>query len=87
MARLIAPATPRSVAPTPAPAPSPGPAAFVPALPPSDTPLGDDPAQPSAGERSLLRRGLGRAGTVLTSWRGVLAPGSLAPRRKSLLGE
>lgn len=41
----------------------------------------------TAAEQSLLRRATGRAGTVLTGWRGVLAPGALAPARKTLLGE
>lgn len=58
------------------------PAAPVPALPPA--PANDGLAP---GERSLLRRAAGRAGTVLTGWRGVLAPGALAPTRKRLLGE
>lgn len=41
----------------------------------------------TAAEQNLLRRSTGRAGTVLTGWRGVLAPGVLAPARKTLLGE
>jgi hypothetical protein len=38
-------------------------------------------------ELNLARRERGRTGTVLTSWRGVLEPGALAPVRKNLLGE
>lgn len=41
----------------------------------------------TSAEQSLLHRTAGRAGTVLTGWRGVLAPGALAPARKKLLGE
>ena len=44
-----------------------------------------DAATPA--EQNLLRRATGRAGTVLTGWRGILGPGSLAPARKKLLGE
>lgn len=96
MARLFSSPKPRAdlraTLPTTAPPPT------VP-LPPPPTPLrvdlpGPDPAAPSpdqdpalAAERNLLRRAGGRAGTVLTSWRGLLAPGIFAPRRRSLLGE
>lgn len=85
LARLVSSPKPRaSAAPAsavvttaaPAVAPVPAPAVTVPAA-----------VTPTAGEQSLLRRATGRAGTVLTGWRGVLAPGALAPARKTLLGE
>ncbi len=95
MARIFAPPKPRTVhvqVPSEAP-PPPTPAAPLAPPRPLTTPavqLDPPPADldPNrAAERSLLRRSTGRAGTVLTSWRGLLAPGALAPRRKSLLGE
>src|SRR5687768_14499209 len=45
------------------------------------------PDSVKALELTLARRERGRTGTVLTSWRGVLEPGALAPVRKNLLGE
>lgn len=95
MARIFAPPKPRTAhvqipsAPPPAPEPAAPPAPprplSAPAAPVDPLPPDQDPA--TAGERSLLRRAAGRAGTVLTSWRGLLAPGAFAPRRKNLLGE
>ncbi|MBJ7414764.1 MAG: hypothetical protein JHC88_04745 [Niveispirillum sp.] len=85
LARLVSAPKPRGAA-VAAAAPSvvATPAVATPAtvVPPASTVTG-----PTAGEQSLLRRTTGRAGTVLTGWRGVLAPGALAPARKTLLGE
>lgn len=85
LARLVSAPKPRAVtvaAPTTMAATAP--AAITPAAvaPPANSASG-----PTPGEQSLLRRATGRAGTVLTGWRGVLAPGALAPTRKTLLGE
>lgn len=38
-------------------------------------------------EQSLLKRSRGRAGTVLTSFRGLLSDSANTARRKTLLGE
>lgn len=67
---------------------SPAPAATLSLANPAPA-VATGPAAPAstAAEQSLLRRSTGRAGTVLTGWRGVLAPGALAPARKTLLGE
>lgn len=83
MARLVSTPKPRATGITPVTAPPP---AATPALAAITAPA---PAIPSvtAGEQSLLRRATGRAGTVLTGWQGVLTPGTLAPARKTLLGE
>lgn len=85
LARLVSAPKPRTAA-VAAAAPSAvaTPAVATPAaiVPPTSTVTGT-----TAGEQSLLRRATGRAGTVLTGWRGVLAPGALAPARKTLLGE
>jgi hypothetical protein len=40
-----------------------------------------------ARAENLLRRNRSRLGTVLTGFRGVLAPNDLAAQRKTLLGE
>ncbi|MFM2045894.1 MAG: hypothetical protein RLY86_4470 [Pseudomonadota bacterium] len=93
MAKIISPPKPRAVAlppppppPPPSPALAPGPDPVLPpAGPAADAPSVDAAVSAAAGT-SLLRRTLGRAGTVLTGWRGILAPGSLAPRRKTLMG-
>ncbi|AUN31814.1 hypothetical protein C0V82_11320 [Niveispirillum cyanobacteriorum] len=85
MARLVSTPKPRAVAvAAPATPAVTAPTATTPAAvaTPANTATG-----PTAGEQSLLRRATGRAGTVLTGWRGVLAPGALAPARKTLLGE
>ncbi len=37
--------------------------------------------------QNILKRRRGRAGTIKTSFRGVLTPNNLSPRRKTLLGE
>lgn len=81
LARLVSAPKPRvvSVA-APAAPPAPAPATVTTAPIPAAS-------GPTPGEQSLLRRATGRAGTVLTGWRGVLAPGALAPARKTLLGE
>lgn len=89
MARLISSPKPRTAAlpakPPLAPAVPAAPVAPVPvAVPASAVPAPDPDAE---AERSLLRRSAGRAGTVLTSWRGVLTPGAYAPVRRRLLGE
>lgn len=85
LARLVSSPKPRAMASpaaaTPVAVASP---INIPAAPSSD--LSATPV-PTVGEQSLLRRAAGRAGTVLTGWRGVLAPGALAPARKTLLGE
>lgn len=95
MARILAPPKPRTVyvqvpsepppAPDPAPPLAPPRPLTAPATDLEPPPADLDPGR--ASERSLLRRATGRSGTVLTSWRGLLAPGAFAPRRKSLLGE
>ncbi|MFV3075130.1 hypothetical protein [Niveispirillum fermenti] len=82
MARLVSTPKPRATA-------TPAVAAPLPAAPPvlpAAAPAAAIPAA-TAGEQSLLRRATGRAGTVLTGWQGVLTPGTLAPTRKTLLGE
>lgn len=87
MSRLLAAPKPRSPAITPAPAPAAAPPPAGGLLVPPPAPVTAVAPDLTAPERDLLRRGSGRAGTVLTGWRGLLAPGALAPRRKSLLGE
>lgn len=59
-----------------------------PSPPPPPTPA-PDPEAAARDERIklLARRRRGRAGLIATSERGALAPGALAPLRKSLLGE
>ncbi|MGQ3046061.1 MAG: hypothetical protein ACT6Q8_13640 [Niveispirillum sp.] len=84
LARLVSAPKPRNVSATAA-APAATPAVTTPATITAPTVSGA--TGPTAGEQSLLRRATGRAGTVLTGWRGVLAPGALAPTRKTLLGE
>ncbi|WP_207762399.1 hypothetical protein [Niveispirillum lacus] len=85
LARLVSSPKPRTSAVAPnSPTPSPAPAPLVSAV---QAVTAGKAAAPTAGEQSLLRRSAGRAGTVLTGWRGVLAPGALAPTRKTLLGE
>lgn len=86
LARLVSSPKPRtgavptaSVAVASAPVPA---VSTVPAMATTST-----VSPPTAAEQSLLRRSTGRAGTILTGWRGVLAPGALAPARKTLLGE
>ncbi len=56
-----------------------------PAPPPVTTP---DP-QEAAKQRieNVLRRSRSALGNILTSFRGVLASGNIAPTRKNLLGE
>jgi hypothetical protein len=61
----------------------------VPYVPPASV---MPPADPQEEERkartsSLLQRDRGRFGTVLTSFRGLLAPTENASGRKTLLGE
>lgn len=89
MARLISSPKPRRAAlpatPPPAPPVPAAPAAPTPVAVPTSTGAAPDPD--AEAERSLLRRSAGRAGTVLTSWRGVLTPGAYAPVRRRLLGE
>ncbi|MBP7334927.1 MAG: hypothetical protein KBA48_03770 [Niveispirillum sp.] len=84
MARLVSSPKPRPTV----VAASPAPAATLSLANPAPA-VATGPAAPAstAAEQSLLRRSTGRAGTVLTGWRGVLAPGALAPARKTLLGE
>lgn len=86
MSRLLAAPKPRPTAITPAPTPAIAPPPATGPLTPAP-PAAPAPPDLTAPERDLLRRGSGRAGTVLTGWRGLLAPGALAPRRKNLLGE
>lgn len=87
MARLVSAPKPRAAdAPPPVTLPAP-PAPLLPASTASQPDMAGQEATLTAGERSLLRRTSGRAGTVLTGWRGILTPGALAPARKSLLGE
>ncbi|MFC7334731.1 hypothetical protein [Rhodocista pekingensis] len=91
MARLISSPKPRRAAlpatPPPAPPVPAAPAAPTPVAPTGTTSTGAAPDPDAEAERSLLRRSAGRAGTVLTSWRGVLTPGAYAPVRRRLLGE
>jgi hypothetical protein len=94
MARLISPPKPR----VPAQAPAVPPTAVIltaatpatrPAMPSMNGNAGEaaiDAATQAAAERNLLRRAAGRSGSVLTGWRGILAPGAFAPARKRLLG-
>lgn len=86
MARLVSTPKPRAAtAPVPAPVvATPAPTSLPVPVPAVVAPV---TADPTPGEQSLLRRATGRAGTVLTSLRGVLTPGTLAPARKTLLGE
>lgn len=87
MARLVSTPKPRAAdAPPPVTLPAP-PSPLLPVAAATETGTAGQEASLTAGERSLLRRASGRAGTVLTGWRGVLTPGALAPSRKSLLGE
>lgn len=79
---------------SPKPAAAPAAAAIIPAAAGGASPPGTVAAMitntvetATPAEQNLLRRATGRAGTVLTGWRGVLAPGTLAPARKKLLGE
>jgi hypothetical protein len=70
---------------TPAPVPN------QPAPPPVAMPAEPDKPDPEAQAsetrvQNLLRRRRGRAGTVETSWRGVLEQSPAAPSRKNLLG-
>lgn len=90
MGRLMSPSRPKARAPqvvyytpppsAPAPTPDPGPS---PSTPPDKTP--DQVAAERA--ENLLRRNRSRLGTVLTSFRGILAQSDLASSRKTLLGE
>lgn len=51
---------------------------------------GDTPTTPTVAqqrEKNLLSRGRSRLGTVLTSFRGILAPKETDAQRKTLLGE
>lgn len=87
LARLVSSPKPATRAAT-ATAAAPLPAAAAPPLAPASLVTAPLPAEGvTAAEQNLLRRATGRAGTVLTGWRGVLAPGTLAPARKTLLGE
>ena len=63
-------------------------------LPPLPEPDPDPETLPDPAEEALEarraaqeRRQRGRAGTVLTSWRGVLTERPDLPKRKTLLGE
>lgn len=76
---------PKPPAPQPAPQPDPRPGTAA-------TAAGASPAGSGDEERAhrlaaLEARRLGRAGTVATSWRGVLADSLPPVGRKSLLGE
>ncbi len=83
--------SPKAPPPPPAAPPAPVvPAPEVAAAVPGDAAgsAADLAADPAALRIAFLRqRERGRAGTVATSWRGILAPGSDLPRRKQLLGE
>ena len=73
---------------TPAPAPVAAPLAIDPNAPTTD---GDNGPEQTADEQRLeniMTRRRGRLGTVATSFKGVLdSDSSLAPQRKTLLGE
>ncbi len=89
MARLVSAPKPRAAdAPPAVPLPAP-PTPLLPSATATAEAAAavEEGAALTVGERSLLRRAGGRAGTVLTGWRGILTPGALAPSRKSLLGE
>lgn len=68
--------------------PKPRPVRLLPAPEPEPV-AADDPAEDPAAQRlaQIQRRRRGLAGTVLTGWRGVLAPRADRPGRKNLLGE
>ena len=70
--------------PVPTPAPQPTAAPSQPAAPASPDP---ETEASQARVQSLLRRRRGRAGTIETSWRGVLSQSAAVPTRKSLLGD
>jgi hypothetical protein len=73
MGGLIDPPSPPSPKPTPTPI----------------TPIPQDTDQADRQRRleALARQRAGRAGTIVTSPRGLLVPSDWAPQRKSLLGE
>lgn len=74
---------------------APAPAPLPPLEPISAAPQpAQEEASPSAEEQqatnrrnSLLRRGRGRLGTILSGFRGILSPSNNNDGRKSLLGE
>lgn len=73
--------------PTP-PAPQPStPVVYVPAPTPSADPAPSGPDAAAQRRENLLRRGRGRFGTVLTSFRGLLGLADTSGQRKTLLGE
>ena len=51
----------------------------------SETP--DSPSQAEQREKNLLGRQRSRIGTILTGFRGILAPNESNAQRKTLLGE
>lgn len=53
---------------------------------PSD-PLIDEKTSAIQRAENILRRSRSRLGTVLTSFKGILAPSELGTQRKNLLGE
>lgn len=70
--------------------PKPRPVRLLPAPEPEPEPVAaDNSAEDPAAQRlaQIQRRRRGLAGTVLTGWRGVLAPRADRPGRKNLLGE
>lgn len=84
-------APPRRIVTVPS-APAPAPASPHVTEPESQTApdgeIGDGGGGASQDRESLiLKQGRGRAGTVLTGFRGLLDPADFRPRRKTLLGE
>lgn len=61
---------------------------YTPPAEPAEEPK-EDPEKTADDQRAenILNRHRGRAGTVATSFRGVLSDSAFAPTRKTLLGE
>lgn len=53
----------------------------------NETPTDTTPTPAQQREKTLLSRGRSRLGTILTGFRGILAPLETDSKRKTLLGE